>query len=51
MGLEDFEFSSSYLQFWDKMEKSNLYLESVIELRDVDPLDREWQLVNEWMVG
>ena len=51
MGLDDFEFSSAYLQFWDKMEKSNLYLESVIELRDVDPLDREWQLVNEWVVG
>ncbi|MCP4848045.1 MAG: hypothetical protein GY899_08885 [Verrucomicrobiaceae bacterium] len=51
LGLEDFEFSSSYLQFWDKMEKSNLYLESIIELRDEDTLDREWQLVNEWIVG
>ena len=51
IGLEDFEFSSAYLQFWDKMEKSNLYLESVIELREADPLDREWQLVNEWIVG
>ena len=50
-GLESFEFSTSYLQFWDKMEKSNLYLEDIIDLRDADRLDREWLLVNEWMVG
>lgn len=51
LGLDGFEFSAAYLLFWDKMEKSNLYLEQVIELRHVDRLDREWQLVNEWMVG
>jgi len=44
--MESFEFSTAYLQFWDKMEKSNLYLESVIELRDADFLDRDWELVN-----
>lgn len=44
--MESFEFSTAYLQFWDKMEKSNLYLESVIELRDADYMDREWELVN-----
>jgi bleomycin hydrolase len=51
LGLEEFEFSAAYLLFWDKMEKSNLYLEQVIELREADRLDREWQLINEWMVG
>ena len=51
LGLDGFEFSNAYLQFWDKMEKSNLYLEDIIELRDVDRLDREWLLVNEWLVG
>ena len=50
-GLDSFEFSTAYLQFWDKMEKSNLYLEDVIELREVDRLDREWLLINEWMAG
>lgn len=50
-GLDEFEFSTSYLQFWDKMEKSNLYLEDVIEMREADRLDREWLLINEWMVG
>jgi len=44
--LEQFEFSTAYLQFWDKMEKSNLYLESIIELRDVDFLNRDWENVN-----
>ena len=44
--IESFEFSTAYLQFWDKMEKSNLYLESVIELRGADFMDRDWELVN-----
>ena len=51
LAVEEFEFSTAYLQFWDKLEKSNLYLESIIELRDSDKLDREWELVNKWMVG
>lgn len=45
-GMAEFEFSTAYLQFWDKLEKSNLYLESVIELRDADYLDRDWESVN-----
>lgn len=44
--MESFEFSTAYLQFWDKIEKSNLYLESVIGLRDADFMDRDWELVN-----
>ena len=51
LGVDGFEFSNAFLLFWDKLEKSNLYLESIIELRDVDKLDREWELVNQWMVG
>lgn len=49
--MEAFEFSTAYLQFWDKMEKANLYLESIIELRDVDFLDRDWELVNKGTLG
>ena len=44
--MESFEFSAAYLLFWDKMEKSNLYLESIIELKDADYLDRDWAQVN-----
>jgi bleomycin hydrolase len=51
LGLDEFEFSAAYLLFWDKMEKSNLYLEQVIELRNADRLDREWQLINDTIVG
>ncbi len=49
--LDGFEFSETYLQFWDKLEKSNLYLEYMIELRDTDPLDREWESVQQWTLG
>ena len=41
--LSDFEFSQSYLFFWDKMEKSNFFLESIIETVDKDLLDREME--------
>jgi bleomycin hydrolase len=39
--LEDFELSESYLAFWDHLEKSNVFLEFVIESRTRDLLDRE----------
>ena len=35
--LKDFEFSQSYFMFWDKLEKSNYFLESIIETAD-----KEW---------
>jgi bleomycin hydrolase len=48
--MEEFEFSRAYLQFWDKMEKVNLYFESIIELRDAHFLDRDWEMVNKWAI-
>jgi bleomycin hydrolase len=45
--LKKFEFSQSYLFFWDKFEKANLFLELIIEMRDRDPLDRELQMILE----
>ncbi|HLA84092.1 MAG TPA: C1 family peptidase [Thermoguttaceae bacterium] len=39
--LKDFEFSESYLAFWDKMEKANTFLEDMIALSDRKPFDRE----------
>lgn len=44
---KDFKLSASYLSFWDKMEKANLFLERAINLRDKDFLDREWMYVLE----
>ena len=38
--LGSFEFSHVYLQFWDKFEKANSFLERVIELRDEDMIGR-----------
>ena len=34
LNTDDFEFSENYLYFWDLFEKSNLFLENVIETAD-----------------
>lgn len=34
LNLKEFELSQSYLAFWDKLEKSNTFLENSIELAD-----------------
>ena len=39
--LDEFEFSMNYLAFWDKLEKANFFLETIIDLRERDPFDRE----------
>ena len=41
--LASFEFSETYLFFWDKLEKANLFLEMVIANRDKSWDDRELQ--------
>lgn len=38
LGLETFELSQAYQMFWDKLEKSNYFLESILESLD-EPLD------------
>ena len=43
--LKEFEFSQSYLFFWDKFEKANTFLELIIETRERDPLDRELTMI------
>jgi bleomycin hydrolase len=43
--LKDFEFSESYLAFWDKMEKANCFLERIIKFADRDIMDREMELI------
>jgi bleomycin hydrolase len=35
-GLESFELSQSYLFYWDKLEKSNWFLEQIISTADMD---------------
>jgi bleomycin hydrolase len=53
MNLETFELSQAYLMFWDKLEKANYFLESIIETRD-EPLDGRlvmWILANPLVDG
>ena len=48
MKLEKFELSQAYPMFWDKLEKANFFLESIIETRD-EPLNGRlvmWLLSN-----
>ncbi|MFH1719356.1 MAG: C1 family peptidase [Planctomycetota bacterium] len=43
--LKSFEFSQTYLAFWDKFEKTNNFLERIIEFRGRDILDREMEFL------
>ena len=40
LGVKEFEFSQNYPLFWDKLEKANHLLESIIETADRDVDDR-----------
>ncbi len=40
MNLKNFEFSQNYTLFWDKFERSNWFLEAIIETADRDIDDR-----------
>ena len=40
MGLKNFEFSQNYTLFWDKFERSNYFLESIIGTADRPVDDR-----------
>lgn len=46
--LSDFQFSQSYSFFWDQLEKSNLFLQEVIETKDkpMDDKKVEWLFKN-----
>jgi len=41
--LSSFQFSQNYFFFYDKLEKSNMFLEAMIELRKEDIMDRNVQ--------
>jgi bleomycin hydrolase len=43
--LKSFEFSEAYLFFWDKLDKANYFLETIIETRSRDIDDRELQAI------
>ena len=40
LNLESFELSQSYLAFWDKFERANYFLESILETADLPTDDR-----------
>jgi len=48
LATEEFEFSQNYLFFYDKLEKSNVFLQGIIRTRDLPTTDRtvEWLMRN-----
>ena len=42
LDLENFEFSETYLFFWDKLERSNSYLRWFLDHPNVSPMDRSF---------
>lgn len=51
LNQSDFELSQAFVAFWDKLEKSNMYLEKMIALRDKDIDDRSLQNYLDWGIG
>ncbi|MBN2381801.1 C1 family peptidase [bacterium] len=48
INVKQFEFSENFMLFYDKLEKSNYFLENMIDLRDRDWTDREfYHLMND----
>ncbi len=51
LDLKDFKLSEAHLAFWDKLEKSNLFLEIMIEMRDRPLDDRALQMYLDSPIG
>jgi bleomycin hydrolase len=49
--LSNFSLSEAYLAFWDKLEKSNFFLETMIQMRDRKIDDRSLQMYLEEPMG
>ena len=49
--LETFEFSQNFLFFYDKLEKSNLFLNQMIIMRERDIHDRELEFLLDAPIG
>ncbi|MDE5553297.1 MAG: C1 family peptidase [Malacoplasma sp.] len=47
LNLENFALSQSYIAFWDKFERTNFFLESLISLNDAPTDDRLYQFILE----
>ena len=51
LNIKEFEFSQAYLFFWDKLEKSNTFLEEVIRRRNMDVRDEDFQRILKTPLG
>jgi len=44
LNISDFEFSHAYLAFFDRLEKANIFLEQIIDYRDLPLTDRKMDI-------
>ncbi|WP_446663745.1 aminopeptidase C [Flexivirga sp. B27] len=51
LGVKDFELSQNYPLFWDKLERCNYFLQSMVELADRPSDDRTLSFVLEDVMG
>lgn len=51
LGVKDFELSQNYPLFWDKLERCNYFLQSIVELSDRPSDDRTLSFVLEDVMG
>lgn len=51
LNLEEFEFSETYLYFYDNMEKTNVFLDMIIKTKDLDINDREVERCFDFVTG
>ena len=51
LGLDNFEFSETYLFFWDKLERSNRYLRWFIDHPNVEAKDEAFKFIVEDYTG
>ncbi len=51
LGTTDFEFSQNYLLFFDKLERSNYYLDAIAQRRSVDDDDRTLSFLHGSLMG
>ena len=51
LNLDNFEFSETYLFFWDKLERSNRYLKWFINHSDIEPKDEAFKFIVEEYIG
>ncbi len=47
---EHFHYSQNFVAFWDKLERANYFLEKMIEMKEIDPMDQGIQELSDEII-